>query len=217
MCLQHTPWCLLKLSYSSPLAPTHVLWPVCHVNDDRRCIVFFNAKQTSTRLSNAENLALQSVFPVFRVGVFFLCSCCVWTSQDCFISQTSPNAGYRAVETEYLKILISLFVLFLLLSKFSVHCCYCYCYPCMSECLVISQTLPQCVQESSSIWVSPTSPKIDTNPPLPHLSTLSMLVTPWSLLICLFTGQWTSLQKKHVQLWYQVKTSTSKHLISWEN
>ena len=114
---------------------------------------------------------LYKVFSQFFGLVYFcLCSCCVWTSQDCFISQTSPNAGYRAVETEYLKILISLFVLFLLLSKFSVRCCYCYCYPCMSECLVISQTFPQCVQESSSIWVSPTSPKIDTNPPLPHLT-----------------------------------------------
>ena len=45
-----------------------------------------------------------------------------------------------------------------------------------------------CLPESSSIWVSPTSPKIDT-PPLTHLHT-SMLVTPWSMLICLFAGQW---------------------------
>ena len=191
MCLQHTPRCLLKLSYSSPLAPTHVLWPVCHVN-----ALFSSMQNRRVQDYPTQKTWLYKVFSQFFGLVYFcLCSCCVWTSQDCFISQTSPNAGYRAVETEYLKILISLFVLFLLLSKFSVHCCYCYCYPCMSECLVISQTLPQCVQESSSIWVSPTSPKIDTNPPLPHLSTLSMLVTPWSLLICLFTGQWTSLQK----------------------
>ena len=154
---------------------------------------------------------LYKVFSQFFGLVYFcLCSCCVWTSQDCFISQTSPNAGYRAVETEYLKILVRFFVLFLLLSMFSVLLL-------LSECLVISQTFPQCVQESSSIWVSPTSPKIDTNPPLPHLSTLSMLVTPWSLLICLFTGQWKYLQKNMSNFDIKWKTSLSKYLKSRKN
>lgn len=174
---------------------------------------FLQCKTDEYKIIQRRKLGSTKCFPSFSGWCIFLCSCCVWTSQDCFISQTSPNAGYRAVETEYLKILISLFVL----SKFSVRCCYCYCYPCMSECLVISQTLPQCVQESSSIWVSPTSPKIDTNPPLPHLSTLSMLVTPWSLLICLFTGQWKYLQKYMSNFDIKWKTSLSKYLKSRKN
>ena len=145
MCLQHTPRCLLKLSYSSPLAPTHVLWPVCHVNDDRRRIVFFNEKQTRTRLFKAENLVLQSVFPVFGLVHFCLCSCFVWTSQDCFISLTSPNVDHRAVETEYLKILIRFFVLFLLLSMFPVPLLLLSFYVRMS--CHISDVPPMCARE----------------------------------------------------------------------
>ena len=126
---------------------------------------FLQCKTDEYKIIQRRKLGSTKCFPSFSGWFFCLCSCCVWTSQDCFISQTSPNAGYRAVETEYLKILVRFFVLFLLLSMFSVLLLFC-----MSECLVISQTFPQCVQESSSIWVSPTSPKIDTNPPLPHLT-----------------------------------------------
>ena len=154
MCLQHTPWCLLKLSYSSPLAPTHVLWPLCHVNADRRCIVFFNEK------TDGYKIILSSKLGSLRVGVVF-----VFVLVVCERPSDFPQCGPQSSSNKIL-VWFAFLWCFCCWVCFPFRCYYCCCCcRCMSECLVISQPFPQCVQESSSIWVSPTSQNRSSNQP----------------------------------------------------